>query len=152
MIQHNVAPTMFDYDIEYNFNAADMNNKLFCTFSSEENLEELLGTIQNKYRILYSKIFVLYSKSQDEYICTYNVEFGNVSNFLENTILVHRKKESNTLYTINSLNRLIESLNGGVLDINFKVNWNDYQNCILLTKGAELKRVNTKLFRIVEVR
>lgn len=152
MIQDNVAPTMFDYDIEYNFNAADMNNKLFCTFSSEENLEGLLGTIQNKYKILYSKIFVLYSKSQDEYICTYNVEFGNVSNFLENTILVHRKKESNTLYTINSLNRLIESLNGGVLDINFKVNWNDYQNCILLTKGAELKRVNTKLFRIVEVR
>lgn len=152
MIQHNVAPTIFDYDIEYNFNAADMNNKLFCTFSSEENLEGLLGTIQNKYKILYSKIFVLYSKSQDEYICTYNVEFGNVSNFLENTILVHRKKESNTLYTINSLNRLIESLNGGVLDINFKVNWNDYQNCILLTKGAELKRVNTKLFRIIEVK
>ena len=82
---------------------------------------------------------------------TYNVEFGNVSNFLENTILVHRKKESNTLYTINSLNRLIESLNGGVLDTNFRVEWNDYQNCILLTKGNELKRVNTKLFRIIEL-
>jgi hypothetical protein len=93
----------------------------------------------------------LYSKSQDEYICTYNVDFGNISNFIDNTILVHRKKESNTLYTINSLNRLIESLNGGVLDISFKVNWNDYQNCILLTKGAELKRVNTKLHRIIEL-
>jgi hypothetical protein len=151
MIQSHVTPVKFDYDIEYNFNAADMSNKLFCTFSSEENLEEILSTIKNKYNIIYNKIFVLYSKSQDEYICTYNVEFGNVSNFLDNTILVHRKKESNTLYTINSLNRLIESLNGGVLDTNYKVNWNDYQNCILLTKGAELKRVNTKLFRIVEL-
>lgn len=151
MIQTHVTPVKFDYDIEYNFNAADMSNKLFCTFSSEENLEEILSTIKNKYNIIYNKIFVLYSKSQDEYICTYNVEFGNVSNFLDNTILVHRKKESNTLYTINSLNRLIESLNGGVLDTNYKVNWNDYQNCILLTKGAELKRVNTKLFRIVEL-
>ena len=151
MIQNNVTPTIFDYDIEYNFNAADMSNKLFCTFSSEEQLEDILSTIQNKYKIIYNKIFVLYSKSQDEYICTYNVEFGNVSNFLENTILVHRKKESNTLYTINSLNRLIESLNGGVLDTNYKVNWMDYQNCILLTKGAELKRVNTKLYRIVEL-
>jgi hypothetical protein len=128
-----------------------MSNKLFCTFSSEENLEGILSSIQTKYKIIYNKIFVLYSKSQDEYICTYNVEFGNVSNFLENTILVHRKKESNTLYTINSLNRLIESLNGGVLDVNYKVNWNDYQNCILLTKGNELKRVNTKLFRIIEI-
>jgi hypothetical protein len=151
MIQIDVAPTMFDYDIESNYNYADMSNKLFCTFSWEENLEEILSTIQGKYKIIYNKIFVLYSKSQDEYICTYNVEFGNVSNFLENTILVHRKKESNTLYTINSLNRLIESLNGGVLDTNFRVEWNDYQNCILLTKGAELKRVNTKLFRILEL-
>jgi hypothetical protein len=93
MIQNNVAPTIFDYDIEYNFNAADMSNKLFCTFSSEQQLEGILSTIQTKYKIIYNKIFVLYSKSQDEYICTYNVEFGNVSNFLENTILVHRKKE-----------------------------------------------------------
>ena len=151
MIQIDVAPTMFDYDIESNYNLLTMSNKLFCTFSSEQQLDEILSTIQTKYKIIYNKIFVLYSKSQDEYICTYNVEFGNVSNFLENTILVHRKKESNTLYTINSLNRLIESLNGGILDTNFKVDWNDYQNCILLTKGAELKRVNTKLFRILEL-
>ena len=151
MIKDNVAITRFDYDIEYNYNAADMSNKLFCTFSSEENLEEILQTIQHKYKIIYNKIFVLYSKSQDEYICTYNVEFGNVSNFLENTILVHRKKESNTLYTINSLNRLIESLNEGVLDTSYRVNWDDYRNCILLTKGSELKRVNTKLHRIIEL-
>jgi hypothetical protein len=32
---------------------------------------------------------------------------------LENTILLHRKKESNTLYTINALNDLICSLNEG---------------------------------------
>jgi hypothetical protein len=151
MIQSNVTSHEFDYDIDHNFNAADMSNKLFCTFSSEENLEETLSTIQSKYKIIYNKIFVLYSKSQDEYIVTYNIEFGNISNFLENTILVHRKKESNTLYTINSLNRLIESLNGGVLDVNYRVDWNDYKNCILLTKGNELKRVNTKLFRILEL-
>jgi hypothetical protein len=151
MIQEALELRKFDYDIEYDYNLLTMSNKLFCTFSSEQQLDEILSTIQNKYKIIYNKIFVLYSKSQDEYICTYNVEFGNVSNFLENTILVHRKKESNTLYTINSLNRLIESLNGGVLDTSFKVDWNDYQNCILLTKGAELKRVNTKLFRIIEL-
>ena len=151
MTQNTISPNIFQYDIEDIFNSTDMSNKLFCTFSSEENLDEVLGTIQNKYRIIYNKIFVLYSKSQDEYICTYNVDLGNISNFISNTILVHRKKESNTLYTINSLNRLIESLNEGVLDTNFKINWPDYQNCILLTKGPELKRVNTKLFRIVEL-
>jgi len=97
MIQEASLLKKFDYDIEYDYNLLTMSNKLFCTFSSEQQLDEILSTIQNKYKIIYNKIFVLYSKSQDEYICTYNVEFGNVSNFLENTILVHRKKESNTL-------------------------------------------------------
>jgi len=151
MIQNTSSTVQFDYDIDTAYNFIDMSNKLFCTFSSQENLDEILSTIQERYKILYSKIFVLYSKSQDEYMCTYNVDFGNVSTFLDNTILVHRKKESNTLYTINSLNRLIESLNDGVLDTNFKINWNDYQNCILLTKGPELRRVNTKLYKIVEL-
>ena len=94
---------------------------------------------------------MLYSKSQDEYICTYNVDFGNVGTFLDNTILVHRKKESNTLYTINALNTLIKELNGGVLDTTYRINWPDYRNCILLTKGPELKRVNTKLYKIIEL-
>tara|TARA_B100001093_G_C26068249_1_gene693368 strand:- start:94 stop:480 length:387 start_codon:yes stop_codon:yes gene_type:complete len=128
-----------------------MSNKLFCTFSTETGLEEVLSNIQEKYKIIYNKIFVLYSKSQDEYICTYNVDFGNIGTFLENTILVHRKKETNTLYTINALNTLIKELNGGVLDTSYRISWTDYRNCVLLTKGPELKRVNTKLYKIIEL-
>ena len=129
----------------------DMSNKLFCTFTTEADLDNLINTINKKYTILYSKIFVLHSKSSDEYICTYNVDFSNVANFLDNTILVHRKKESNTLYTINALNTLIKELNEGRLDPNYRVDWNDYRNCILLTRGTELKRINTRLHKIIEL-
>jgi len=148
---NTVTRAAFDYDIEPIYFNEDMSNKLFCTFATEETLEDILEQIQQRYKIIYSKIFVLYSKSQDEYICTYNVDFGNINTFLDNTILVHRKKESNTLYTINALNTLIKELNGGVLDTNYRIKWEDFHNCILLTKGPELKRVNTKLFKIVEV-
>ena len=141
----------FGYDPDRITLNEDMSNKLFCTFSTESDLDNTLQVIEGKYNIIYNKIFVLYAKSQDEYICTYNVDFGNVSNFLENTILVHRKKESNTLYTINALNTVIKELNGGVLDTSYRINWNDYRNCILLTKGSDLKRINTKLFRIIEL-
>lgn len=143
--------TRFDYDIEPLYFNEDMSNKLFCTFATEDTLDSVLETIQEKYRIIYNKIFVLYSKSQDEYICTYNVDFGNVGSFIDNTILVHRKKESNTLYTINALNTLIQELNGGKQDSSYRVNWADYKNCVLLTKGPELKRINTKLFRIIQL-
>lgn len=141
----------FDYDYDEISIYQDMSNKLFCTFSTENELQSTLDSIQERYKIIYNKIFVLYSKSQDEYICTYNVDFGNIGTFLENTILVHRKKESNTLYTINALNTLIKELNGGVLDTSYRINWPDYRNCILLTKGPELKRINTKLFNIIEL-
>ena len=147
----NVMSLRFDYDIEPIFLNDNMSNKLFCSFATEDTLDEVLEAIQSKYKIIYNKIFVLYSKSQDEYICTYNVDFGNIGTFLDNTILVHRKKESNTLYTINALNTLIQELNGGVLDTNYRINWTDYRNCILLTKGSELRRVNTKLFKIIEL-
>ena len=140
----------FDYDFE-NIDNKEMTNKLFCTFTVEEELDSLLETITSKYNIVYNKIFVLYSKSQDEYICTYNVDYANISNFLDNTILVHRKKESNTLYTINALNTLIKELNGGVLDTSYRVNWLDFRNCILLIKGPELKRINTRLHSIVNI-
>jgi len=148
---NTVTRPAFDYDIEPIYFNEDMSNKLFCTFATEDSLDSVLQEVQERYKIIYNKIFVLYSKSQDEYICTYNVDFGNVSTFLENTILVHRKKGSNTLYTINALNTLIKELNEGVLDTNFRINWPDYKNCILLTKGPELKRVNTKLYKIVEL-
>jgi hypothetical protein len=141
----------FDYDFDPIGLFEDMSNKLFCTFATEDELDNVLEVIKDKYNIIYNKIFILYSKSQDEYILTYNVDFGNVSSFLPNTILVHRKKESNTLYTINALNTLIKELNGGVLDTTYRINWPDFRNCVLLTKGSELKRINTKLFKIIEI-
>ena len=141
----------FNYDFEPIGLFDDMSNKLFCTFSTEDTLDETLNLIQEKYKIIYNKIFVLYAKSQNEYICTYNVDFGNIGNFLDNTILVHRKKESNTLYTINALNTLIKELNDGVLDTSYRINWQDFRNCVLLTKGTELKRINTKLYKIIEL-
>jgi hypothetical protein len=127
-------------------------NKLFCTFAKKELLDERLQEINKEYKILYNKIFVLSSPESDEYMCTYNIEIeGPNTKILPNTILLHRKKDSNTLYTINALNTLIKSLNNGVLDNSFMVNWPDYRNSILLTQGEELRKLNTAIHKIVAV-
>jgi hypothetical protein len=128
-----------------------LNNKLFCTFTNLEGLDVLIRELTGAYSIMYNKMFVLYVKSTDEYVVTYNVEQGNVDSIPVNTILVHRKKETNTLYTINALNDLIKKLNGGVVDQSFRVNWQHYKNCILLTNHNELKQLNTKVHKIVEL-
>lgn len=130
----------------------DMNNKLFCTFSSKEELDNKLAEINREYKILYSKIFVLASPDSEEYLCTYNIEpEEKTARILPNTILLHRKKESNTLYTINALNVLIKSINNGVLDSSFQVPWKEYQNSVLLTQDSQLRKLNTVIHRIVTV-
>jgi hypothetical protein len=138
----------YDFDLT---TIHDVNNKLFCTFTALEGLDDLINDLTRAYSIMYNKMFVLYVKSTDEYVVTYNVEQGNVEGIPLNTILVHRKKETNTLYTINALNDLIKKLNGGVVDPSYRVNWQHYKNCILLTNHNELKQLNTKVYKIVEL-
>jgi hypothetical protein len=131
----------------------DLKNKLFCTFSAKDSLERTLDIIKSEYTITYGKIFILESEDSDEYLCTYNIEVQpeSVTKVLSNTILLHREKETNTLYTINSLNLLIKRLNGGILDTSYKVNWQDYRNTVLLTQGSDLRQLGTKIFKIAVV-
>ena len=139
------------YDFDTYIDTNMLNNKLFATFTGLDTLDKLIVSLSSTYTIMYNKMFVLYIKSTDEYVVTYNVEQTNVSGIPVNTILVHRKKESNTLYTINALNDLIKKLNGGVVDPTFRVDWQHYKNCILLTNHNELKQLNTKVHKIIDL-
>lgn len=151
ILQKNSHMYRGQYDFETPLNINDLNNKLFCTFTTLENLDSLIEDLSSRYSIMYNKMFALHIKSNDEYVVTYNVEQGNVNNIPENTILVHRKKDTNTLYTINALNELIKGLNGGIVDSKYRVDWQHYRNCILLTQHNEIKQLNTKIFKIIEL-
>jgi hypothetical protein len=132
-------------------NLGDLNNKLFCTFTRLEDVDSLVSDITGLYNVMYNKLFVLQIKNSDEYVVTYNIDQGNITSIPENTILVHRKKESNTLYTINALNELIKQLNNGIVDIKYKVEWNHYKNSILLTQHNDFKQLQTKIFKVIEL-
>jgi len=150
MDQTTILPeTSNIYDMDTNI--IDVNNKLFCTFVPEGGIDAFINDISSQYTILYSKVFVLEIKNSGEFVCTYNVDQPNINEIPQDTILVHRKKETNTLYTINALNELIKELNGGVVDTKFKINWQHYKNTILLTQQGDLKHLKTKIYKIVEL-
>ena len=130
-----------------------MNNRLYCTFVEPNEVKEISEKIQSSYKVLFNKIFVLESLDGDKIMLTYNVDMGNSSKELmvDNTILVHRKKNTNTLYTINALNELIKSLNNGVLDKSYSINWNNYKNCILLVQAEGFKKIDTKIQEIINL-
>ena len=128
-----------------------MNNKLYCTFLQDEGVNEVVERILEEHDILFNKIFVLVALDDNKTMLTYNID-GPVYNLqLPNTILVHRKKQTNTLYTINALNEVIRYLNNGVLDTTYQVDWTRFRNSLLLTRPGGFKKVRTRLKTIIEI-
>jgi hypothetical protein len=128
-----------------------MDNKLYCTFIQDESVDEVVDRILEEHDILFNKIFVLVSLDGEKTMLTYNID-GPVYNLqIPNTILVHRKKQTNTLYTINALNEVIKYLNDGILDTTYQVDWTRFRNCLLLTRPDGFKKIKTRLNKIIEI-
>jgi len=129
-----------------------MKTQLLCTFCSKRDLDDSIELIKLGTSIVFDKIYVFESLEQnDSLICTYNVE--KTEDFVQNskTMAIHRKKETNTLYTINALNEAIRKDNNGILDKSYSLNWESYRNSLLLTNDAGLNVIRTKLYKIINV-
>lgn len=125
--------------------------QLVCIFTTEDSLDHTIGLVQKTYYILHSKIFILGLELNDELICSFNIDRHTQKKQLAGAMLVHRKRETNTIYTINSLNALIKQRNNGVLDTSFRIDWEEFKNCILTISNNELKIHKTKLYQIINV-
>ena len=131
-----------------------MRTQLLATFTTKEHLDDTVDSIQEAYTIVFSKIYVLQNEEKPkELICTYNVNQQDEIDFnaVKNTISLHRKKITNTLYTINALNELIRTINNGVLDTNYQVEWDTYKNMIMISNKEGLQKIPTRIFKIIEL-
>jgi len=130
-----------------------IRTQLLCTFTTQNELENSLQNILHTYNIVYNYIYVLQNKSNlDELFITYNINSDLLSNrAMENTILIHRKKETNTLYTINALNELIREENNGKLDTSYIIEWERFKNSLILTNVSGTKRIQTRIFDVINV-
>ena len=132
-----------------------MKSQLLATFTTKDNLDETIEKITDAYTIIFSKVYVLQNENNvNELICTYNVDTqdGIDYNKVEGTISLHRKKHSNTLYTINALNECIKNLNNGVMDNKFMVPWENFKNMLMVTNSEGLNKINTRIFKIEKIK
>lgn len=130
------------------------NTQLLCTFCTTSNLDITLQKINSAYTVVFDVIYILEDIDHaDTLCCTYNIDTNApmIGSVPDATISLHRKKISNSLYTINALNLLIAELNGGQIDKNFKITWENYQNTILVTAYNKLKIIHTKLNKIIKI-
>ena len=131
-----------------------MKSQLLCSFTTKENLDEIVKKITDAYSIVFNKVYVLQNENNvNELICTYNVDMGDGVDYnkVAGTISLHRKKYSNTLYTINALNECIKNLNNGVMDEKFMVPWENFKNMLLITNSDGLNKINTRIYKIIDL-
>jgi hypothetical protein len=127
------------------------DTQLLCTFTYKSKVEETIAEIVENYKVSQDRVFVLQNlREPEELFCTYNIEKGEYDEYLDKTISIHRKRETNTLYTINALNQLIIHLNGE-LDKSFPVPWRDYENSLLVTDDGEFQKIDTQLEDIINL-
>ena len=131
-----------------------MKSQLLCSFTTKDNLDEVVKKITESYSIVFNKVYVLQNEDMvNELICTYNVDTKNGVdyNLVAGTISLHRKKYSNTLYTINALNECIKNLNNGVMDEKFMIPWENFKNMLLITNSEGLNKINTRIYKIIDL-
>jgi hypothetical protein len=137
-----------------------METQLLCTFCKSDELIKTCQEISEKYQVVSDKIFILentkeavdiYSDDEQQLILTYNVTNADLNDVLNSTISVHRKKQTNTIYTINALNKLIMEKNNGILDKRFRVDWEELENMVLVTAYGKLKKIPTQVKQILRL-
>lgn len=123
---------------------------LLASFIFPERVEWFLDYLENKFSIPKTKVFC-YKNLDDEskMIITFKLVIPqnkrlNLKDLFPSAIPIHKK--GNALYTINALNMLIDSISGdNVGNVDYGsviINWDEYQNKLILTKGKELVFLN----------
>lgn len=124
--------------------------QLLCTFANSLNYNQIIEDVKSQYDLIDRKLFVFVNeKNLKELYLTFNILKGQPNNRYKGTISIHRKKQTNTLYTLNAMNKLIAEENGGVYDKSYQLQWDLYKDCIILTNEIGVKVVPLKLFSIV---
>ena len=131
-----------------------MKTQLLCTFTTKDGLDDIIKSISDAYIIVFNKIYVLQNEDNiNELICTYNVDTTKSVDYntVSGTISLHRKKHSNTLYTINALNEVVSNLNNGVIDSKFIVPWENFKNTLMVTNSDGLNKIPTRIYKIIKI-
>lgn len=122
--------------------------KLICTVTHKNNIDVITNLLKTEYQGIIKKAFVFSNNEyQNEIYITYTLPKD--CRMILNSFIIHRKSETNTLYTINALNHIIKKINNGVLDKSMQLVWENYPNMIILFKQNKLRKIKLNLIKIL---
>lgn len=118
-----------------------MSNKgvLIAIFIKKNKILSELESLKNDFNIEYDKINI-YSieDNEEEYLATFKSYTKEYVSKIPNSSVMHVKNKC--IFSINALNRLIDSLNkdSNVPNNEYPVNWDDYKNKLIILTNNQL--------------
>lgn len=119
---------------------------LLASFIFPERVSWFLSYLESKFSITKDKVFCYKNlDDQSKVIITFKIVIPegkrlNLKELFPSAIPIHKK--GSAIYTINALNMLIDKIMGdsmGNIDYkSIKINWEEYQNRLILVNGKEL--------------
>ena len=129
------------------------NRQLLCTFSNASDFRTVAEELHKFYEVYSNRVFAFSnSKNPKEIYLTYNViNVQKDSPKFPNTILIHRKKQTNTIYTLNALNVLITE-ECGHLDSAFVLDWSLYSNSLIITGDVSVRIIPLIICSVIDLK
>jgi hypothetical protein len=127
---------------------------LLASFIFKDRLDWFLTYLESSFQINKNAVFLYDIEDDTKVMVTFKllIKGGTHINFKKvfpNATLIHKK--GNAIYSINALNKLIETYNvDNICNINYKsviIDWSNYQDNLLLIKNNNL--VITPIKRIL---
>jgi hypothetical protein len=117
---------------------------LLASFLKADYLDNFLEKIRKKFNVKKEQVF-FFKVDTGDYLLTYKIQIDienriNIKKELPKTIQIHKKGD--TIFTINALNKLIEKESGLAGNVNhkdYKINWDNYKNKVIMLKGDNLE-------------
>jgi hypothetical protein len=126
----------------------------FLKTQDEAEIQKEVQRLADEVELTNKLVFLLEDVNDpDRKIITYNaiMDKGSSSVSPYFTMRVHRKKQTNTLYTINALNLAVAAQHDGATGKHLKLDWEKYRESLLLVVGGNLVTHQIKVIKIFEI-
>ena len=129
---------------ELNEKMATERGIIIGTFVKKNRILSFIESLKNDFGVRLEKIFI-YSidSNKREYLVTFKTfDKEKFMKNLPNATVMHVK--NGCLFSINALNKLIESINGGsdLPNNEFLIDWNEYKDKLIIITNGELSISN----------
>lgn len=128
-------------------------NILLASFIFKDKTETFLNYLEKSFNIPKDTVFIYDVSDEYKYMVTFKLTINDKTKIdfkkdFYNATLIH--KRGTAIYSINALNKLIDSLNedniGNIDYKTFKIDWNEYQDKLMLIRNNNL--IITPIIRI----